>query len=949
MLARLFKPNWQHAKPEKRIKAIAKFRATDAEAQPILSQLALEDQDELVRLSATEKLNNLTLLVKISKRDNSPNIQQQALHRISQIILSPECDTDIEEKLTALKSLSNADLLTHIALNSNNERLREQATSQIQDNTSLEVIAEKSLRASIRILATEKISCPETLERVQKASKNRDKGVFKVARDKLQQIREDEKRVAQEKQNVCDHLRSIQQLSQSELFPLYAAKLSALENEWLSLRSFADQEQLNQHESHLKNCQNMLAEQKAIEEAETLRAQQEKAQREKSHQIYSELCVLKEDSCELQPEQWAIDQLCEKLDSLSTQWEEVRQFSVESEQERFQKIAAQLSNLQIAYQHFIDDKDKLVAITTRLAQQDDLKQVQKSSNQARKLINRLSWPKQQTKPTELCACEDQLVLADQKLAQQQKNAERSQVELSQILDTLKQAISNGEIRSADKQIKKADQLSKRLNGQLTPELDQRIKSLTAELQEIRDWQAYAVTPKKESLCDEMEALSDSEIPVQEKANQIRRIQKEWKLLDSTDSVHSQQLWLRFKKASDKAYSPCDKFFAEQRDLRKQNLEHRQNICEKLAALTSPPEGDSEAWKCYEELIRQTKQDWRTYSPVDRAPGKKVQAEFDRLLKATEAPLRQIRQNNAKQKQALIERTVELLDSHNLAEATEQVKDLQKEWKALGAAPRNQERRLWNQFRENCSLIFERFYAEGDRSPQSNGDSNKQLLKQLQQAINELEELLECTINLPQIEAKYRHAVERFEAIEEIDASLHERLNLIRKQIECLKYELGGFDELNYTHLQAKAQICEQLEIQILENDSEFSLPVLQSEWEQLSQQTSADQPIDQRYATLLQLLNQPEALDQILNDQEQSLRKLCIRLEIATANPSPAEDQALRMEYQMERLQQALAEQKQGLNAKEIKQLEYEWLAIPFATHFDGLSERFENQLQSIL
>ena len=87
----------------------------------------------------------------------------------------------------------------------------------------------------------------------------------------------------------------------------------------------------------------------------------------------------------------------------------------------------------------------------------------------------------------------------------------------------------------------------------------------------------------------------------------------------------------------------------------------------------------------------------------------------------------------------------------------------------------------------------------------------------------------------------------------------------------------------------------------------------------------------------------------MINTQEQRLRHLCIRLEIATSQPSPPEDQALRMEYQMERLQQALAEQKQGFNLSEIKQLEQEWLGIPFAAHFEEFNERFEERLQQLL
>ncbi len=167
MLARFFKPKWQHPKPEKRAKAVSKLRASDAKAQAILSQLALEDVEDQVRLAATEKLTNLDLLIKISKKDPAESIRLLALHNISQILLSKP-PPSLEENLTALKSLSESDLLTHLALNSSDKELREQAISQLNDNLSLLTIAEKSQRASVRVLAAERMSCPDVLEQLQK-------------------------------------------------------------------------------------------------------------------------------------------------------------------------------------------------------------------------------------------------------------------------------------------------------------------------------------------------------------------------------------------------------------------------------------------------------------------------------------------------------------------------------------------------------------------------------------------------------------------------------------------------------------------------------------------------------------------------------------------------------------------------------------------------------------
>jgi hypothetical protein len=60
---------------------------------------------------------------------------------------------------------------------------------------------------------------------------------------------------------------------------------------------------------------------------------------------------------------------------------------------------------------------------------------------------------------------------------------------------------------------------------------------------------------------------------------------------------------------------------------------------------------------------------------------------------------------------------------------------------------------------------------------------------------------------------------------------------------------------------------------------------------------------------------------------EAALRMLCIRAEILTGMPTPAEDQALRREYQLQRLAQSMG---QGLRADEtqLDTMALEWASV---------------------
>lgn len=945
MIASFFKPKWQHPKAEKRIKAVAKMRPANEKKIAILSQLALGDSDERVRVAATEKLTNLGLLIKISKSDPSEITRDQALHNISKILLSPK-ECDLEEKLNVLKSLSDSNFLSHIALNSNDKELREQAILQLTDSQSLLTIAEKSQRASIRALAAERINCPDALEQLNKFARNKDNGVYKITKEKLQSIKDQEKQQILMQEKLGKLLVSIEQHSQIEYFPLFQAKLTALEAEWNELTEHADTEQQSRYTLSLTKCQKIISDQEAAEKEAARAAAEKEAALKVKDSVLAEISAIKESSLNLLPESSETEALQSKLSSVVTDWNKLQEHASADERAAFDKTKAQLENLSNCFQIYLQHFEQIKSLMQQLHSEQDECEAQKPALQnARQIINKLSWPKGQAKPAELISLEEVVAEADEQIKQQNQHCQKQRSELQTLLEQLESSIQKGEIRNADKQIKRAEQLSKRMNGSLTHSLENRMKSLSAALQEIRDWQSYAVTPKKEALCEEMESLVVSELPVQERASKIRKVQKEWKALDATDANHSQKLWRRFKQASDQAYAPCDQFFSEQKEIRSNNLRLRQELCDTLADRCANPDLVISDWKAYEDEVKKFKQEWRSYSPVDRSPGKKLQVRFDQLLAQLEAPLKDYHECNARLKKELVERSKELLETDISHEITEAAKELQKKWKETGQAPRNQERRLWGQFRENCNQIFERFYAE---KPKFDANST-QLLEAL---FSDMENIIESSPRITTLEQRANQAeklLHEFSDNSDVLKPFSARLERVQRFLARQKSSLQKFQNGSYASLSRKSRLCDQLEHALLDGDATQIESVIDAWKNEDNNDTAYAEDIGSRFSTLLLLTEEPDELENIIHDQEQRLRNLCIRLEIATSAPSPIEDQALRMEYQMSRLQQALDRQDQAFDLSEIKQLEYEWMCIPFARHFDDLNDRFEEQIRQVL
>ena len=98
--------------------------------------------------------------------------------------------------------------------------------------------------------------------------------------------------------------------------------------------------------------------------------------------------------------------------------------------------------------------------------------------------------------------------------------------------------------------------------------------------------------KKIALCERAEALKDS-TDWRATADELARLQKEWKTIGAVAKKHSDQVWHRFLAACDYFFDQKKKNTSGQRRNERANLEQKQEIIEKLKALLADtPERDA---------------------------------------------------------------------------------------------------------------------------------------------------------------------------------------------------------------------------------------------------------------------------------------------------------------------------------------------------------------------
>jgi len=458
---------------------------------------------------------------------------------------------------------------------------------------------------------------------------------------------------------------------------------------------------------------------------------------------------------------------------------------------------------------------------------------------------------------------------------------------------------------------------------LPAHLSNQVQQLDKKLAELKDWKNFTVAPKRVELMEEMESLVGAALDPPVLAERIKSLQEEWRTLSKGAGENLETDWQRFQEAAQKAYQPCREYFEAQALQRQENLQQRTALLERLAAFESSHNWEQPDWRTVIVALRESRQEWRRYAAVDRAPGKALQQKFDAVTASLQARLDAEYARNIKAKQTLAERAQRLLGSEDSRKAIEDVKALQQQWRTIGPVPRPEDQRLWEAFRQHCDAVFQKRQHESNEysvALEANKSQAVGLIEELESIARlsgkellagaakapELRVAFETLGEFPRSEARGLHA--RFErALESC-----ERAVARQKASDAERSWSDLFDAANRVRAYRLAASREAAERDALRQDAETHLAAIER-WPKGGLET------------LKKELGRANSGDIAAN--EKALRLLCIRAEIITDTPTPAEDQPLRREYQVQRLIKNMG---QGTSADDaqLDVMALEWVSV---------------------
>ena len=238
------------------------------------------------------------------------------------------------------------------------------------------------------------------------------------------------------------------------------------------------------------------------------------------------------------------------------------------------------------------------------------------------------------------------------LAEQRAAEAQAHREIGSLIRLCTDALRGGNTRRAAR-FRQAVEEALQTGLVLPAYLARNLQQLDESLNELRQWKDYVVAPKRIELIEEMEALVGSPEDPATLAEHIRALQQEWRTIHKGIASDESGDAERFQKAFQAAYKPCQEYFATLAAIRRENLDARKRVLERLKAFEATQETDHADRRLLTIVLREAPQEWRSHSPVDREASRSVEADFHQTIDRLRKMLESWHERNEAEKKSLI--------------------------------------------------------------------------------------------------------------------------------------------------------------------------------------------------------------------------------------------------------------------------------------------------------
>ncbi len=217
---------------------------------------------------------------------------------------------------------------------------------------------------------------------------------------------------------------------------------------------------------------------------------------------------------------------------------------------------------------------------------------------------------------------------------------------------------------------------------------------------------------KLELCARAERLSDVTI-IKDAIRELNELHHEFKHIGPVPAEEKENIWQRFKAASDAVYKKRDEYLSTLQQELGVNMDAKEKLCEDVIPFGDYQTDRIKEWNLKTKEILDIQKRWETIGGLPRAKAKDINKKFWSAFKSFFnnkntffKKLDEEREQNLQLKKDLVARAIELKESNDWDATSNELKSLQTKWKDVGPVPEKFREKVFQEFKEACDYFFE---------------------------------------------------------------------------------------------------------------------------------------------------------------------------------------------------------------------------------------------------
>lgn len=903
---RLFKPKWQHKNADIRLAAVSTEQAPEFLQQ--LVEIAAGDTDSRVRCAAIKRLHKLENILKLSSLEKDQEAQALLHARIRQLTTSSAADRPpLALRLQVLQGSDDRDLIEHLASNAVETELRRAAIAKVKRQGLLGDYAMADEDSENRQLAASLITQHTTLKRVIDGLRTRDKQLYAQLQERLHEesiALFDPQAINAEALKICTALEHYAIDPAAD----HDAEIAAQHLAWKRVTEHVTADMQLRYRRVSERLANPPRAAVEIESSQPAPESHDTSSVESVDQKHTE-AVEDEIVAEAVPSQ--------ELAKVAT---DIMLYDADNAQQpNAKRISAFRSKLDAALQR------------SEPAHADDLSAFQQADKALREMMLQV---------------EKQRALAEKEVSEAEKH-----------LKTLVTALEVGELHNA----LASQSTLRQMHKDRTAGHDHAWKRITSQLanqkgriNELREWQHWSNNKVRQRLISDMEALPAADLHPDALLESVKSLQAEWKALEISEQIPAEKhfspapwMWRKFSAAGHAAFDTIKPFLDKRSEIQSRHAQSLATFCAELEQLADATPTD---WTALGKAITRGRKKLHDLNNIPARQRQKLAKQLKAALDAGNKVIQDQYDQVEKEKMKLIRSASQLVHLPERSDAIAQAKSLQSAWKDAGSLWRSKEQELWNQFREHLDPLFD----ELKQQHASEKAADQEKLAAQKALCAEMKDILASADDLASQHGKVQGLRNSWKDIEYPDRKLLADFQAMLEEFQAreVKAEQKLLDA-KHDRLWVKSALLHELAVSGRTASGSLSKKTetrVKKDWPEGTSTGPFETSLDNACESILS----GTAVETTAAETSKRLddaRLLSIRLEFLAGLESPANEQAQRMQYQVDRLAQSMSGDVTRQSAEEeARELEKSWLAmylLPEA-EFKSFGARIKKALKKI-